>query len=157
MPGPGSWLTSKGYLPSVWAENYLATYGKTPPALSLKERMMLKEFVKYCPEGRAAEILAWIIRNWIEFVAAAKTEAPAYPEVKFLMAFPNVAFGCFQVAEKAERAELAWLKREVKSKAAKAAKEAELEAAKKAKPIPKMGDADYVPATKEELLAILKG
>lgn len=80
----------------VWKETFAEVYESGLVHLTGKQLGQLKHFLGKCPEGKAATILEWAIRNWIEFVKDVETKAgvkttPSYPSIDFLLKHAWVA------------------------------------------------------------------
>ncbi|WP_113155949.1 hypothetical protein [Nitratireductor sp. OM-1] len=74
----------------VWKETFAEVYDQGMVHLTKKQAGLLKHFLAKCPQGSAAEVLEWAIRNWIEFVKDVETKAgtkwtPSHPDLEFLL------------------------------------------------------------------------
>lgn len=74
----------------VWKETFAEVYQPGLVHLTKKQLGQLKHFLEKCPQGTAAKVMEWAIRNWVEFVKDVETKAgikttPSYPSIDFLL------------------------------------------------------------------------
>lgn len=74
----------------VWKETFADVYEQSMVHVTKKQLGQMKHFLAKCPEGTAAKVLEWSIRNWVEFVKDVETKAgikstPSHPSIDFLL------------------------------------------------------------------------